>query len=59
MNKKWLWENREYGLKEVACELAETIGILKEAYRYIELANKKMEENSVTRPGDILEKKET
>jgi|LGVD01.1.fsa_nt_gb hypothetical protein len=40
--EKCLRENREYGLKEAACELKETIRILKEANRYIELANKKM-----------------
>lgn len=40
--EKWLKENREYRLKEAACELEETIRILKEENRHIKLANKNM-----------------
>lgn len=53
--EKWLRKIENMGLKEAAHELEESIRILKEANRHIELANKKMEENSVSRPGEIVE----
>jgi len=56
--EKWLRKIENIGLKEAAHELEESIRILKEANRHIELANKKMEENSVSRPGEILETEE-
>ena len=52
--EKWLREIENMGLKEVARELKEAIEVLKKANRHIELANKKMEENSVSGPREIL-----
>ena len=51
--EKWLGKIEDMGIKEVARELKEAIKLSKEANRHIELANKKMEANSVSSSADI------
>ena len=54
-NEKWLKKIVNLGLKEVGHELREAIEILKKANKHIELANKKLEQSGVPKPGAISE----
>ena len=54
-NEKWLKKIDNLGFKEVGSELREAIEILKKANRHIELANKKLEQSGIPKPGAISE----
>jgi tRNA (adenine37-N6)-methyltransferase len=58
-NEKWLRKIVNLGLKEVGHELREAVENFKKGNRHIELANKKLEQSAVPKPGAISDTKKS